>query len=473
MSKSLSKFKLSGSKLSKSRLSKFKLSRSSLAVIPFSALVALFGTERYQPAVPLNLSAVDIRPQWESAWIQSAIANDPAAKAIVGQYISSLSASGYNADRQGVWVSSGQYTIAESQGSTPRPAASLTKIATTLAALSTWGPSHKFETWVGWRGSLDSTSSSGVINGDLVIKGSSDPLFVWEEAIALGNTLQQQGIRRVTGDIIIAGNFTMNFEDSPSKSGTLLKQALNSAQWNDEVQAAHQRLAPGTPMPSIQIDGSVRLEASSLGNRAAGWLVRHDSLPLVGVLKAMNIYSNNPMAEQLANTVGGPSVVVQKAAAAAGVPSDELQLINGSGLGEANQMSPRAAVAMLQEMQDILRSHNLTISDIFPIAGADGGTILERNMPNNAVVKTGSLAVVSTLAGAFPTKDKGIIWFSLLNYGSGLDALRGKQDQVLRALEQQWGRAAELPPELRTRVVIGRAPYQFGDPQRNIAIANE
>ena len=189
MSKSLSKFKLSGSKLSKSRLSKFKLSRSSLAVIPFSALVALFGTERYQPAVPLNLSAVDIRPQWESAWIQSAIANDPAAKAIVGQYISSLSASGYNADRQGVWVSSGQYTIAESQGSTPRPAASLTKIAPTLAALSTWGPSHKFETWVGWRGSLDSTSSSGVINGDLVIKGSSDPLFVWEEAIALGYAL--------------------------------------------------------------------------------------------------------------------------------------------------------------------------------------------------------------------------------------------------------------------------------------------
>ena len=120
-----------------------------------------------------------------------------------------------------------------------------------------------------------------------------------------------------------------------------------------------------------------------------------------------------------------------------------------------------------------MRSHNLTISDIFPVAGADGGTIVDRNLPSNAVVKTGSLAVVSALAGALPTQNKGIVWFSLINYGNGLDALRSRQDQVLSELEQQWGKAPSIPPELQTTVVIGQAPYQFGNPERNIPVLGQ
>lgn len=418
----------------------------------------------------LSLSSVDIRPQWESAWVQEAIANDPAAKNIVSGYVSGLSSAGYEARRQGVWISVGQYPVADNQGTVPIPAASLTKIATTLAALATWDPNYRFETLVGWQGQFD--PRTGVVAGDLVIEGASDPLFVWEEAIALGNALEQVGVRQVTGDLVIAGGFNMNFETSPGASGALLKQALNASDWGYTVEVAYQNLPAGTPTPNVSIAGNVIVSAGSRKNRVNGWLIRHDSLPLVAVLKAMNIYSNNPMAEQMANMVGGPAAVTTKVEAVAGVNPGELRLVNGSGLGEANQMSPKAAVLMLQEIQDILRSHDYTISDIFPVTGSDGGTIVDRGLPANSVVKTGSLAVVSALAGVLPTEQKGLVWFSLINYGAGLDALRSRQDQIISNLEQQWGRSSVIPPELITTVVIGQAPYQFGNPDRNFVFSN-
>jgi len=433
-----------------------------------SAWLGLGGWEKIET---LNVGAVDIRPRAESAWIQTLLSNDPAAKEIVSGYVSRLSAAGYEANRQGVWVSVGQFPVADNQGTAPLPAASLTKIATTLAALSSWGPEHRFETLVGWQGQFD--AQTGTINGDLVVEGGDDPLFVWEEAIALGNTLNQLGIRRVTGDLIVTNGFTMNFETSLSESGARLKQAFNASEWDYEVEVAYQNLAPGTAAPQITVDGRIQTDLGSRRSRVSGWLVRHNSLPLVAILKAMNIYSNNPMAEQVAQTVGGPAAVVRQVETAIGTNPGELKLVNGSGLGEANQMSPRTAVLMLQEIQEILRSQNLTISDIFPVAGADGGTIVDRGLPANAVVKTGSLAVVSALAGALPTEDQGIVWFSLINYGLGLDALRSRQDQVISALEQQWGKASDIPPELQTTVVIGQTPYQFGAPERNISIVGQ
>lgn len=443
-----------------------------LECLPLSALSSgvlgsivgtALGWGAWQPVEGLNLGSVDIRPEWESAWVRSAIASDPAADAIVSSYLAGLSADGYSSSDQGVWVAAGRYSVAQHQGAIRRPAASLTKIATTLAALTTWGPEYRFETLVGWQGQIE----NGTVVGDLVIEGGSDPLFVWEEAIALGNALQQLGIRQVTGNLIIANGFTMNFDLSPTASGQMLKQAINAAEWDYAVQSAYQSMPPGTPQPSIQIDGQVIADLNSAKSQVSGWLIRHDSMPLVAVLKAMNIYSNNAMAEQIASTLGGPAAVVRQVQAVAGVPPEELVLVNGSGLGEGNQMSPRAAVTMLQKMQDELRSHSLTLSDIFPVAGADGGTVIDRNLPDNAVVKTGTLAVVSALAGALPTQQKGIVWFSVLNYGSGLDALRIRQDQIVSALEQQWGKATDIPPELKTTVRIGQDPYRIGDQRRN------
>ncbi|MEO1401920.1 MAG: D-alanyl-D-alanine carboxypeptidase [Cyanobacteria bacterium J06635_1] len=445
-------------------LSPFNLALFKLAPLQLAFLSLLLGANASKPIQSLDLASLELKPTWESPWLQQKLVADPQAAQIVSRYVSNLSSAGFSSDFQSVWVGVGSYPIAKYQEAQRLPAASLTKIATTLAALETWGVDHRFETLVGWRGTL----TDGVLQGDLIVRGGGDPLFVWEEAIALGNALQQLGIQRVTGNLIIVDNFVMNFKTDPLEAGSLLKEALNANTWAADVQRQYQTMPPGTGQPRIQIDGTVQVGSPlATVNQASGWLLRHQSLPLAAILKAMNIYSNNVMSDLVAQTLGGPTAVMQVASQVAEVNPIEISLINGSGLGEDNQISSKAVVQMLQMIQAKLAAHQLTIADLFPVSGTDTGTLIDRTLPHHAALKTGSLAVVSALAGAFPTEKKGVVWFAIINYGSGLDELRYRQDRLLADLEQRWGKAKEIPPELKATIRFNQGPYQLGDPARN------
>ena len=424
---------------------------------------ALIGPRPWQPLGSINFADIDIRPTWESPWLQQKLAADPAAETILNGYIADLTSLGFAASQQSVAVDVGRYPVARHQESRRLPAASLTKVATTLAALETYGVNHQFETFIGWQGTI----TNGTLHGNLIIKGAYDPLFVWEEGIALGNTLQQLGIQQVTGSLIVIDQFVMNFNTDPLASGEMLKQAMNSAAWGWEVDKQYATLPPGTPKPTLQIQGPVQIASvAPTINQASGWLVRHKSLPLAVILKAMNIYSNNVMAEMIANLSGGSANVV-KIAEQTGVTPGDISLINGSGLGEDNQLSARAVIILMQAIQNRLQLHNLNFADLFPVSGTDTGTLLDRTLPINASVKTGSLAVVSALAGAFPTEQKGIVWFAIINYGSGLETLRARQDQLLASLEKQWGKATQVPNPIKATLQFNQEPYRLGDPKRN------
>ncbi|MEM9484745.1 MAG: D-alanyl-D-alanine carboxypeptidase [Cyanobacteria bacterium P01_F01_bin.116] len=437
-------------------------------LISLAFISALIGPRPWQPINRINIAAVDIRPTWESPWLQQRLAADPAAETILNNYIASLTGIGFSASQQSVAVDVGRYPVARHQDSRRLPAASLTKVATTLAALETYDVDHQFETFIGWRGTI----ANGTLQGDLIVKGAYDPLFVWEEGITLGNTLQQLGIQRVTGSLLVIDQFVMNFNTDPLESGELLKQAMNSAAWGWEVDKQYATLPPGTPKPTLQIQGSVKVvSAAPTMEQASGWLVRHKSLPLAVILKAMNIYSNNVMAEMVANLAGGPAKVVQ-IAEQIGVKPGEISLINGSGLGEDNQLSARAVIVLMQAIQTRLQTRNLNFADLFPVSGTDIGTLIDRTIPANASVKTGSLAVVSALAGAFPTEEKGIVWFAIINYGDGLETLRAQQDRLLAALEQQWGKASQVPKQIKATLKFNQDPYRLGDPKRNEIIPN-
>ncbi|MEO0756388.1 MAG: D-alanyl-D-alanine carboxypeptidase [Cyanobacteria bacterium J06648_16] len=431
-------------------------------------LSLLLGPSSLQEVEQINLASVALLPQWQSPWVVQQLMADPQAEAILSQYVSRLDQTGFDPDLQSILVEANRYPIAHFQADRRLPAASLTKVATTLAAIETWGVEHQFETYIGMRGIL----ADGTLQGDLIVQGGNDPLFVWEEAIALGNALQQLGVKRVTGNLIVTPGFVMNYKTDPAVAGGLLKQAFNANSWGGEANKQYQALPPGTPKPQIQIDGQVQVGAPDLTHTASAWLVRHQSLPMVAILKAMNIYSNNVMSEMVANTLGGPTAVMQIATTVAGVPPQEISLVNGSGLGEDNQLSARAVVSMMQTIQVKLQQYRFNVADVFPVYGTDKGTISDRTMPANATVKTGSLAVVSSLAGAFPTEDKGVVWFAVVNYGSGLNTFRDRQDQLLQSLEQRWGKAAEVPSELKATVKFNQGEYRLGDPKRNQAVAN-
>jgi D-alanyl-D-alanine carboxypeptidase/D-alanyl-D-alanine-endopeptidase (penicillin-binding protein 4) len=365
---------------------------------------------------------------------------DPPTERQVQDYLEQLQAKGLLADTQGVWVQSSHQLLVNHRGTIPVPAASITKVATSLAAVLTWGLDHQFKTEISTTGTLE----GGVLQGDLILTNGNDPLFVWSSAIAVGNTLNQMGIRRVTGNLVIVDNFSMNFvEADPRASGELLKIALDSSQWTPEAQKAYEKMAPGTAKPQVAIAGNIVTSNAQLSEQTV--LLRHHSLPLAELLQQMNIYSNNVMAEMLATALGGPQTVRQLAAEAAGVPREEIQLINGSGLGHENQISPRAAVSMFMAIQRYLQPHEMTLADLFPVSGRDRGTMDYRQIPPGSVVKTGSLWDVSALAGVLPTRDKGWIWFAILNRGDYLMGFRDAQDKLLQQLLQGWQTSLRPP----------------------------
>lgn len=386
---------------------------------------------------------------------------NPSGATTVQQYLKGLEALGLVTANQGVWIQSGPMLLANNQGTVPLPAASLTKIATSLAALKTWGPDHHFETLISGTGPV----KNGVLYGDLVIHGSGDPFFIWEEAIALGNSLNQMGINRVTGNLVITGNFAMNYESDPSVAGQLLKQGLDSQIWSSAIAAQYLNLPQGTPRPQVVISGSVQVVTLPFPKQIL--LLRHQSLPLAQILKEMNIYSNNEMAEMLANSLGGAPVVQERSSRAAGVPQSEIQLVNGSGLGVENRISPRAVCAMFLAIQQELLPNQMSVADLFPVAGRDHrGTLQTRHIPSATVIKTGTLRDVSALAGIMPTRDRGLVRFAIINRGTNLEGLRAGQDRLLQRLLQQWGVAPVLPTAL-TPHSITSTPTQLGAASRN------
>jgi serine-type D-Ala-D-Ala carboxypeptidase/endopeptidase (penicillin-binding protein 4) len=464
--------------------------------------------------VPLAQSAT-----WQGLpWINSPKPVEPSVGKTVTQYIATLKTQGLEPQSQSVWLRTDSTMLADINGKIPVPAASLTKTATSLAALTTWGLDKRFDTVIGRNGEI----SEGVLNGDLVIQGGDDPLFVWEDAIALAQSLNQLGIRKVTGNLVILGKFHMNYKSDPQKSGELLKQALTGinippalldTDFKDvnfvklptasdltadkppvvpdpippekspatpEVTADKPSVTPDpTPeklppkpepttrqLPQVSISGVVLTIIAPTSPIVP--LIRHRSLPLIEIVRQMNIYSNNEIAQMLADSLGGAEQVMKISATTAKFPLAEIQLINGSGLGVENRLSPRAVCQIFRTLQQQLQPANLTLADIFPVAGMEKiGTLKDRYLPMGTTIKTGTLNQVSALSGVMPTRDRGLVWFVIINKGTQIGALRKQQDLLLKALAKEWGEVKQAPLALSRH---NNLPAYFGDIDRNVAI---
>ena len=426
----------------------------------FNLLAAsMFAWFNLLPQPKPNLKPLEFLP-----WHDTAIFDLPDPKQdlvtekIVRAYLKDLSTRGINSDRlqlQGIWIQSGWDILASNQGKTPLPAASLTKIATTLAAIATWGTQHQFATNIYITGEI----VNGTVTGDLIVEGNGDPLFVWEEAIALGHAINQLGIKSVRGNLLVTDRFYMNFQSQSVSAAELLKQGLDRKLWRSPITRQYLQMPVGTPQPKVAIAKQVRsiLEVPP----TAKLLIIHQSLPLAEILRQMNIYSNNKMAQMLTDLMGGATEVARVSADIAGFPKDEISLINGSGLGEENRISPRAVCQMLIAIDRLLKDNSIEAGDLFPTAGRDlVGTIKDRGLPPGTAVKTGTLDNVSALAGVIPT-EVGNVYFSIINYGRQYRYFRQQQDWLLNELVQRWQLVRDNPD-------LSDRNYFLGDPKRNL-----
>ncbi|PLS69398.1 MAG: D-alanyl-D-alanine carboxypeptidase [Cyanobacteria bacterium M5B4] len=357
---------------------------------------------------------------------------DPIAAQVTEKHLQTLQSRGYPRSLQGVWIQNqGGQLLASHQGDRPLPVASLTKIATTLAALSTWHRDSRFVTTIATNGSL----SGSTLVGDLIVAGGADPLFVWEDGIKIGNYLETLGIKRIQGDLVVTSQFYMNFATDRVQSAGFFRRAINRDLWDGEVLTQYETLSRGTGRPQITITGTVRILPQATGRV----LVQYRSLPLWQILKQMNIYSNNIIADVLMTNLGGTGKVIPKLVELSGIPSQEIRLSNGSGLGQSNQISPRGVVALLIALQKQASAQGLSLADLFPMGECRCGTIQDRYFSGGDILKTGTLSDVSTLAGVIQTRDRGLVWFALLNRGMGdISIFHQAQEEVLNSLHRNW-----------------------------------
>src|SRR5690348_11813742 len=190
---------------------------------------------------------------------------------------------------QGVLVETldGKVVSSQSENDQFNPASTL-KLATALVALQTFGPSHRFATGVWTDGTIDKTT--GVLNGNLYISGR-DPSFHYEHGVLLARELNQLGIKQVSGDLIVAPGFTMNFSSSAKHSGERLYDTLDATRrypeavraWNYERTLLNDRAGLET-VPSVAVMGAVTVAPVT---PSAKLLLTQRSSKLVDILKVL------------------------------------------------------------------------------------------------------------------------------------------------------------------------------------------
>ena len=344
----------------------------------------------------------------------------------LSEYKEDLASRGQSLDDQGVLIESfdGQQTFAEHNPDVTFNPASVMKLATSLVALSKFGPDYRYRTNILADGVIDRAARK--LEGDLVVEGNADPMFSTQDAQEVAVELSRLGISRVTGALRIAGQFyyfATGYRSNLSRETSAAK-----------LRAAIQRAG-------IRIDGS-----TVFGDKSGTLLLAHYSEELVRLLLYQNAHSSNAIAEVIGESVGGPQSVQSFLIKQTGLRDSEIYVGRTSGL-DFNRITPRASLKMLRALLSVLANYSLKAEDVMPVAGIDTGTLRGRfesdNVRGSVVAKTGTLVSldngVSTLVGIAYTKAQGPLLFAVFNSDGGVHAYRRLQDEFIEHLIAEEG----------------------------------
>ncbi len=369
--------------------------------------------------------------------------------------------------------------------------ASLMKLVTTFAALDLLGPAWAWSTPVWLLGSVRTPGPDGVLEGNLVIKGSGDPKLVLERIWLLLRRVRQTGVREIHGDIVLdrsafadAGQSPADFDGEPLRpynaqaDALLLNYKSLLLTFTPDPARGVASVAADPPLAGLRVDASVplvtaacdnwrgalKLDASDparirlQGNYAAScgektwpqayaepasynarliealWREAGGALtgsvrdgpapttrpsfevaspPLADVVRDINKYSNNVMAQQLFLTLGlqikgaGTADAAREAVRAwltakLGERAVDIVIDTGSGLSRESRVSADALALLLQRAwaSTVMPEY---ISSL-PVSGLDGtlrrsAAMASAKVVGRAHLKTGSLRDVAAVAG--------------------------------------------------------------------------
>lgn len=413
------------------------------------------GTGNLAPSSTLNPSIDATNSQTGDQSLADPIPVNP----LVLAFANSLAARGFEADNQGFIVTtmSGE-VLAEHNADRPFNPASVIKVATSLAAISKLGPDFRFRTTLYTNGVLD--PATGTLHGSLYVIGSGDPAFFYENALLIADKLNRSGIRAVEGDLVVLGQFYFNLSASREAAAKNFRNTLTPETWSAGVKSAFSRFlsmrasearsaetqAPWSTLPpSLKVSGQT-ITNSAVDTTNLKLLAVHTSLPLVRVLKGLNDFSNNWMANVIGNLVGGPLAVQAFLRTEVGLKDDELSIVTSSGLG-SNAISPRGTIHILRKLIHYLDTKGFGIEEMLPVAGVDAGTLQRRYTDafrGSVVGKTGTLSSVSALAGVAYTRGRGPLLFVIYNRGGSTYNFRAVQDETMKKVITFFGGPAPV-----------------------------
>jgi len=405
------------------------------------------------------------------------------------------------------------------QADTPINPASLTKLLTTYAALDLLGPAWTWTTPVWLQGPV----TDGVLEGNLVIKGSGDPKLVLERLWLMFRKIRQLGVRQIRGDIVLdRSSFVVpeqnpaDFDGEPLRpynvnaDALLLNYRAVTLTFTPDPARAAAFVSVEPPLAGVRVDASVPFTPGPNGGcgdwRAAlgaqfddpstirltgsfnpacgekGWAVAYvdpktynarallgiwyemggtlagtvreglapsstpsfvlSSPPLAEVVRDINKFSNNVMAQQLFLTLGlvqrgagtpddARAVLRQWVADRLGASNANLVIDNGSGLSREGRMTARLLARTL--------------------ASAWASPVMPELLASTvrAHLKTGSLRDVRGIAGVvLGDSGRRYMVVAILNHANaGSDAARAPLDALLQwtARDGVSARADEAP----------------------------
>jgi D-alanyl-D-alanine carboxypeptidase/D-alanyl-D-alanine-endopeptidase (penicillin-binding protein 4) len=341
-----------------------------------------------------------------------------------------------------------------------RPPASVEKLYTATTALERMGPAAQLSTTVYGTGRL---APGGVWEGNIYLRGGGDPTFGSSSFIrshydgigASVSTLVTQlvhtdGIHRITGSVYgdeswfdsLRGEPSSDYAPDPFLEGTLSGLAFNRGESGSEggphapaAYAAHELLADlhGTDVSIAGHSGAATTPAG------ATQLAQVQSPTLTQLLGLMLPPSDNFFAETLVKDLGalyggagttsaGAAVVRQTIGSLLGIHP---QVVDGSGLSEADKTSPYQVADLLVELAST--PIGPVLRDSMAVAG-ETGTLALRMRATGAAGrcqgKTGTLTGVSNLVGYCNAADGHTLVFAIFTDGIPTETAHVFQDHM-------------------------------------------
>lgn len=342
--------------------------------------------------------------------------------------------------------------VFEHQPETDLIPASTVKLATATAAVELLGADFRYITEV------RATARSGAVVSDLWFVGSGDPILATADFAAvagplgtprlatsleaLADAVVAAGVTRVTGSVV--GDESRYDKQryvptwNPSYATTPEIGPQSALTVNDgftPLPNPRPSTAPATTAAAVLTALLVERGVSVAGPAGEGTtppeavgLARVESPPMAEILTALVANSSNLTAELVTKelgvrfgdggTTGAGTAVTVRTLAEIGLPTEDLVMIDGSGLDRGNRLDCVLLQAILARLDPADPADALARS--MAVAGVQG-TMARRLVGTDAAgkvaAKTGSLEGVVGLSGFAPSLDGQVLRFSLVANG--------------------------------------------------------